>query len=74
MRKICPLGYLITILHVDINECAMGTADCVNDATCVNTDGSFTCTCPSGFSGDGRASGTRCTGTYMHIMVSIVKQ
>ena len=52
----------------------METADCVDGATCVDTPpGSFTCTCLSGFIGDGRASGTRCTGTSMHIMVSIVK-
>ena len=49
---------------IDIDECTMETADCVDNATCMNTVGSFTCMCPSGFSGVGRASpgGSGCTG------------
>ena len=50
-------------MHSDINECDAGSDDCVDDASCENTDGSFTCTCPSGFTGDGRDSETGCQGT-----------
>ena len=37
----------------DIDECEVGTDTCDNHATCTNTDGSFTCTCNTGFFGDG---------------------
>ena len=48
---------LIQIL--DIDECAMAsTNDCSANAYCKNTIDSFTCTCKSGFAGDGR----NCTG------------
>jgi len=35
----------------DIDECAEGV--CADNAICENVVGSFTCTCPDGFSGDG---------------------
>ncbi len=37
---------------VDVDECATPGA-CGPDATCTNTPGSFTCTCPPGFTGAG---------------------
>ncbi len=37
----------------DINECTLGTDSCDINATCTNTTGSFTCTCNSGFFGNG---------------------
>jgi cysteine-rich repeat protein len=42
---------------MDINECTAGTADCDANATCMNTIGSFTCKCNSGYQG----TGTSCT-------------
>ncbi len=45
---------------VDVDECAASSADCVAEATCTNTVGGFTCACPDGFAGDGRAFGTGC--------------
>ena len=42
----------------DINECDDGTASCNVNAECANTDGSYTCSCSSGYNGDGLT----CTG------------
>ena len=42
----------------DIDECRNITAPCHANATCNNTDGSYTCTCNDGYSGDG----VNCTG------------
>ncbi|XP_071954313.1 cubilin homolog [Antedon mediterranea] len=35
----------------DIDECSDSTDKCVNGATCVNTQGSYTCTCVHGYAG-----------------------
>jgi alpha-tubulin suppressor-like RCC1 family protein len=37
---------------VDIDECA-GDPVCDENATCINTEGSYTCTCNPGYTGDG---------------------
>lgn len=47
------------------DDCERDDDDCVAAATCVDPggpDGTFSCDCPEGFDGDGRASGTGCTG------------
>ncbi len=38
----------------DIDECKAGSATCDKLATCANTVGSYTCTCPNGYMGDGK--------------------
>ena len=43
---------------LDIDECTVGKDNCNRNADCANTDGSFKCTCKSGFTGDG----TTCKG------------
>ena len=43
----------ISLFFLDIDECEMETASCDMNAECTNTDGSYTCSCLAGYSGDG---------------------
>lgn len=43
---------------LDLDECTTGTHNCSTHAWCNNTEGSFSCSCRSGFKGDG----INCTG------------
>lgn len=44
-------------LATDIDECAMGQSGCDPHASCINTEGSFSCQCASGY----RGNGIKCT-------------
>ena len=51
-------SYIHVSPTTDIDECAQDQDDCHPNAACVNTVGSYTCQCNTGFQGDGRG----CTG------------
>ena len=40
--------------RVDIDECKLNTHECDRNASCNNTEGSYQCTCDSGYQGTGR--------------------
>ena len=51
----------VPIVVSDVDECAANAHDCAADADCINTDGSFVCSCQVGYTGDGKL----CQGTKM---------
>ena len=50
--KKCVLQILSCLLS-DIDECSAGTDSCHQEAMCMDTDGSYTCTCSNGYTGNG---------------------
>ena len=55
---------LFSSLILAINDCLTSAADCVSSANCIDTGDElgFFCQCPLGYTGDGRESGSGCTG------------
>ena len=53
---------IVPFPFLDINEC-LASNPCHKEATCLNTFGSSTCTCNTGFVGDGK----NCQGTATHL-------
>ncbi|KAL4519468.1 hypothetical protein Ndes2526A_g01925 [Nannochloris sp. 'desiccata'] len=47
-------GYEGIACNIDINECARGTSECSPNASCINTAGSYLCSCYQGYTGDGK--------------------
>ena len=45
--------WLTLINQLDLDECDINTDDCHDNATCTDTDGSYKCTCNTGYEGDG---------------------
>ncbi|KAG7980692.1 hypothetical protein I3843_05G195600 [Carya illinoinensis] len=57
----------------DINECLQAPKPCNATAKCINTEGSFNCTCPDDYEGDGKMNGTGCSpkasGSHAKIII-----
>ena len=47
------------VFFADVNECMFGTVLCDPNSDCVDTVGSYDCTCRAGYTGDGKSL---CTG------------
>ena len=54
----------LTSSPIDIDECNENRNNCDDNANCTNTNGSFTCTCIEGWSGDG----VTCTSEFIIII------
>ena len=54
---------------LDIDECSRSNVNCHVNAYCGNTDGSYLCTCYSGYTG----SGTACHGKWLFTLVSALQ-
>ena len=50
----------------DIDECAADTNPCDENAICTNNNGSYSCTCKQGFTGDN----TTCEGKEHDLLTS----
>ena len=59
--------FSVTLLLIfpDIDECTIDTHNCDENANCADTDGSFQCTCQSGYEGNG----TVCQSAMMTLPV-----
>ena len=45
---------MLYLTVVDLDECTTRTHNCDVNAECVNTVGSYSCTCSVGYTGDGQ--------------------
>ncbi|XP_078679919.1 uncharacterized protein LOC144915421 isoform X2 [Branchiostoma floridae x Branchiostoma belcheri] len=64
-RCICTgTGFTGTCCNTDIDECRDGSHTCNSEhGVCTNTEGSYTCSCDTGYAGDGRTCISTNAGT-----------
>ena len=65
--QFCCLDHFCRILLIDIDECDDGIDNCNSFANCSNANGSFSCSCNDGFTGDGLT----CSGILIAIVITL---
>lgn len=62
-----PSFFLISNISIcpDVDECSAFSSICGINATCLNSEGSYLCSCKEGFAGDGKA----CKGKANNLLV-----
>ena len=56
---------------IDIVECDINNGGCDPNAQCTNTNGSFTCACVTGFTGDGVSCMGKMLGCFMYFQNNV---
>ena len=60
---------MFVVLRADINECgSIDLNNCDENAQCTNTDGSYTCSCNTGYVGDGVSCTSKLATTLLAIL------
>ena len=60
-RLSCITSYVFS----DMDECTSNYHICDNNAVCQNTEGSYTCSCKAGYTGDGKI----CSGEWFGVLL-----
>ena len=63
---------LCILWTADVDECAGSTDMCHHNATCNNNEGSYTCSCNTGYTGSGLSCTSRCVYIFKSKHVTIL--
>ena len=64
LPRCCFPAYHVLFMYADVDECERNEDNCHENANCTNTEGSFTCFCNPGYTGDG----INCTSKIIIVM------